>query len=61
MSVKTKATEQKLHNDIKNTEAYDNSSQATEIVSLLCSLLSESLALEALLIGVHCKKRYVNV
>ena len=26
-----------------------------------CSLLSGSLALEALLIGVHCKKRYINV
>jgi len=25
------------------------------------SLLSGSLALEALLIGVHCKKRYINV
>jgi len=25
------------------------------------SLLSESFALEALLIGVHCKKRYINV
>ena len=26
-----------------------------------CSLLSVSLTLEALLIGVHCKKRYINV
>src|SRR6218665_1214732 len=26
-----------------------------------CSLLSGSLAVEALLIGVHCKKRYINV
>ena len=26
-----------------------------------CSLLSGSLALEVLLIGVHCKKRYINV
>ena len=26
-----------------------------------CCLLSGSLALEALLIGVHCKKRYINV
>ena len=26
-----------------------------------CSLLSGSLALEALLIGVHCKKRDINV
>ena len=26
-----------------------------------CSILSGSLALEALLIGVHCKKRYINV
>src|SRR6218665_2217346 len=26
-----------------------------------CSLLSGSLALEAHLIGVHCKKRYINV
>src|SRR6218665_628132 len=26
-----------------------------------CSLLSGSLALEARLIGVHCKKRYINV
>src|SRR6218665_2951460 len=26
-----------------------------------CSLVSGSLALEALLIGVHCKKRYINV
>ena len=26
-----------------------------------CSLLSGSLALEALLIAVHCKKRYINV
>ena len=26
-----------------------------------CSLLFGSLALEALLIGVHCKKRYINV
>src|SRR6218665_3091543 len=30
-------------------------------VTALCSLLSESLALEALLIAVHCKKRYINV
>src|SRR6218665_2655891 len=27
----------------------------------IISLLSGSLALEALLIGVHCKKRYINV
>jgi len=27
----------------------------------VCSLLSGSLALEAFLIGVHCKKRYINV
>jgi len=27
----------------------------------LCSLLSVSLALEALLIGLHRKKRYINV
>src|SRR6218665_3084651 len=26
-----------------------------------CFLLSGSLALEAILIGVHCKKRYINV
>jgi len=26
-----------------------------------CPLLPGSLALEALLIGVHCKKRYINV
>jgi len=26
-----------------------------------CSFLSGSFALEALLIGVHCKKRYMNV
>jgi len=25
-----------------------------------CSLLSESLTLEVLLIGVHCKNRYIN-
>ena len=29
--------------------------------SQVCSLLSWSLALEALLIGVRCKKRYINV
>src|SRR6218665_241379 len=29
--------------------------------SQACSLLSGSLALEALLIGVHYKKRYINV
>ena len=28
---------------------------------VLYCILSGSLALEALLIGVHCKKRYINV
>ena len=32
-----------------------------EYVSYDCSLLSGSLALEALLISVHCNKRYINV
>ena len=31
------------------------------IDSIYCSLLSKSFALEALLIGVHFKKRYINV
>src|SRR6218665_522032 len=30
-------------------------------ISQDCSLLSGSLALEALWIGLHCKKRYINV
>ena len=34
---------------------------AAMLFSQDCSLLSGSLALEALLIGVHCKKRYINV
>jgi len=33
----------------------------TTAYKMLHSLLSGSLALEALLIGVHCKKRYINV
>ena len=32
-----------------------------EVLAMTCSLLSGSLAMEALLIGVHCKKRYINV
>ena len=45
-------------------EALNKPSMSAKCLCLFsqdCSLLSGSLALEALLIGVHCKKRYVNV
>jgi len=57
MSVKFKETTSKIGN-LTDAQLINWWAKCLYSFPQDCSLLSGSLALEALLIGVHCKKRY---